>query len=84
MIRYLKKGADAAESAEADRKVRATVEGILDDVAKRGDAAVRELSETFDRWSPASFRLRSTRTSPPAWSTPSLPSSFPRATPLCI
>ena len=45
MIRYLKKGADAAESAEADRKVRATVEGILDDVAKRGDAAVRELSE---------------------------------------
>src|SRR5690606_25708956 len=57
MIRYLKKGADAAESAEADRKVRATVEGILDDVTKRGDAAVRELSEKFDRWSPASFRL---------------------------
>jgi sulfopropanediol 3-dehydrogenase len=57
MIRYLKKGADAAESAEADRKVRATVEAILDDVAKRGDAAVRELSEKFDRWSPQSFRL---------------------------
>jgi sulfopropanediol 3-dehydrogenase len=57
MIRYLKKGGDAAESAEADRKVRTTVEGILDDVAKRGDAAVRELSVKFDKWSPERFRL---------------------------
>ncbi len=57
MIRYLKKGGDAAESAEADRKVRATVEAILDDVTQRGDEAVRELSVKFDRWSPESFRL---------------------------
>ena len=57
MIRYLKKGGDAAESAEADRKVRATVEAILDDVTQRGDEAVRELSVRFDRWSPESFRL---------------------------
>ena len=57
MIRYLKKGGDAAESAEADRKVRATVEAILADVAARGDEAVRELSAKFDRWSPESFRL---------------------------
>jgi len=57
MIRYLKKGGDAAESAEADRKVRATVEAILDDVTRRGDEAVRELSVKFDRWSPESFRL---------------------------
>lgn len=57
MIRYLKKGGDAAESAEADRKVRATVEAILADVAARGDEAVRELSAKFDRWSPQSFRL---------------------------
>jgi sulfopropanediol 3-dehydrogenase len=33
------------------------VESILADVAARGDAAVRELSERFDRWSPRSFRL---------------------------
>jgi len=32
--------------------VRATVEGILADVKKRGDAAVREHSEKFDKWVP--------------------------------
>jgi sulfopropanediol 3-dehydrogenase len=37
--------------------VRATVTGILDNVKARGDDAVRELSQKFDRWSPASFRL---------------------------
>jgi sulfopropanediol 3-dehydrogenase len=57
MIRYLKSGADAAGTLEADRKVRATVEAILDDVAQRGDAAVRDLSEKFDRWTPERFRL---------------------------
>jgi len=57
MIRYLKSAQTAAETAEADRKVRQTVEGILDDVAARGDEAVRELSERFDKWSPPSFRL---------------------------
>ena len=57
MIRYLKKGGDDAEAAEADRKARQTVEGILDDVTRRGDAAVRELSIRFDKWSPPSFRL---------------------------
>jgi len=57
MIRYLKKGAEAAETAEYDRKVRQTVEGILADVEARGDAAVRELSAKFDKWTPESFRL---------------------------
>ena len=57
MIRYLKKGASEAETAEADRKIRQTVEGILEDVGRRGDAAVRELSAKFDNWSPENFRL---------------------------
>lgn len=57
MIRYLKKGAEAAETAEYDRKVRQTVEGLLADVEARGDTAVRELSEKFDKWSPKAFRL---------------------------
>jgi sulfopropanediol 3-dehydrogenase len=57
MIRYLKKGTTEAEAAEADRKVRQTVEGILEDVARRGDAAVHELSARFDKWAPKSFRL---------------------------
>ena len=57
MPRYLKRGMDANAIEEADAKVRATVEGILDRIKSRGDAAVRELSEKFDNWSPASFKL---------------------------
>jgi sulfopropanediol 3-dehydrogenase len=57
MIRTLKRGASEVEKTEADRKVRQTVEAILDDIAARGDAAVRELSAKFDNWEPASFRL---------------------------
>jgi sulfopropanediol 3-dehydrogenase len=57
MARYLKRGMDASAAKAADAKVRATVEQILADVEARGDAAVRELSEKFDRWSPKDFRL---------------------------
>jgi len=60
MIRILKRGATEAEKTEADRKVRRTVEAILDDIAARGDTAVRELSAKFDKWEPASFRLSAT------------------------
>ncbi len=58
MIRVLKHGATEAEKTEADRKVRQTVEAILEDIAARGDTAVRELSAKFDKWSPQAFRLR--------------------------
>ena len=57
MARYLKRGMDAGAIETADAKVRATVEGILDDVKARGDVAIRDLSQKFDNWSPASFRL---------------------------
>ena len=57
MARHLKRGRDAKDVAANDAKVRATVEGILTDVETRGDAALRDLSEKFDNWSPASFRL---------------------------
>ena len=57
MISYVKTGIAAETAADADRKVRQTVEAILTDVGERGDAAVRELSERFDDWSPKSFRL---------------------------
>src|SRR5580700_1816361 len=57
MIQILKRGASEAEKTAADRKVRQTVEAILDDIAARGDIAVRELSAKFDKWEPASFRL---------------------------
>jgi sulfopropanediol 3-dehydrogenase len=57
MPRYLKHGMEASAVEEADAKVRAAVEGMLADVKTRGDAAIRELSEKFDKWSPPSFRL---------------------------
>ncbi|MEI6837349.1 MAG: histidinol dehydrogenase [Alcaligenaceae bacterium] len=56
-VRYLKRGRNAAEVAEADAKVRATVEGILLDIEKRGDIAVKALSAKFDQWEPSEFRL---------------------------
>src|SRR5436309_3641039 len=57
MPRYLKRGMDANAIEVADARVRATVESILDQIKSRGDAAVRELSERFDKWSPENFKL---------------------------
>jgi sulfopropanediol 3-dehydrogenase len=57
MPRHIKTAALKGQQEEADAKVRDAVEAIIADVQKRGDAAVRELSERFDKWSPASFRL---------------------------
>ena len=53
----LKRGVTEAASRAADQAVRETVEAILRDVGERGDSAVREYSERFDRWSPEDFRL---------------------------
>jgi sulfopropanediol 3-dehydrogenase len=57
MIRYLKNGKNADDAASEDAQVRATVEALLADIGRRGDAAARDYSEKFDRWSPPSFRL---------------------------
>jgi sulfopropanediol 3-dehydrogenase len=48
---------DASAIKAADAKVRETVESILAQIEERGDDAVRALSEQFDKWSPASFKL---------------------------
>ncbi|MBN9004048.1 MAG: histidinol dehydrogenase [Rhizobiales bacterium] len=60
MAKYLKRGKDAAQRAEDDSKVRATVETILADIEKRGDGAVRELSVKFDQWDRKDYRLTDT------------------------
>jgi sulfopropanediol 3-dehydrogenase len=57
MSRHIKRAALAGQQEAADAKIRSIVESIIADVAKRGDAAVREMSERFDKWSPPSFRL---------------------------
>ena len=56
-VRYLKTSKPENERNEDDAKVRAIVEETLADIGARGDAAVRELAEKFDNYSPPSYRL---------------------------
>jgi sulfopropanediol 3-dehydrogenase len=57
MATYLKSGKSAEEKAAEDAKVRETVERALDDIARRGDEAVREMSVRFDKWDRDDYRL---------------------------
>jgi sulfopropanediol 3-dehydrogenase len=57
VAKSLKRSRDAVQRAEDDSKVRATVEGILDDIERRGDDAVHELSVKFDQWDRKDYRL---------------------------
>ena len=57
MVRHLKQGRNAEQATADANQVREIVTGILDDIAKRGEAALREISEKFDKWNPPSFRL---------------------------
>ena len=52
MATHLKRRIAKELTDEIDRKVRQTVEDILAEVKKRGDAAVSEYSEKFDKWAP--------------------------------
>lgn len=56
-IKYLKTGKPSDERSQDDAVVRGVVEAALAEIDARGDAAVRELAEKFDKVSPASFRL---------------------------
>ena len=56
-IEHLKRSKPEAEKAEEDAKVRTTVEATLADIQARGDAAIRDLSQKFDGYTPDSFRL---------------------------
>jgi len=57
MTRYLKTAPGAADNEARLNSVRETVTEVIAAVRARGDAAVREYSEKFDGWSPASFQL---------------------------
>lgn len=56
-ITYLKSGKPQTERSEDDAQVRDVVERSLADIEARGDAAVRNLAEKFDKFTPLSFRL---------------------------
>ncbi|MEV0593504.1 histidinol dehydrogenase [Nonomuraea cavernae] len=57
MSQHLKSAIGANQDAARLEAVRTTVTGVIDDVRRRGDAAVRAYSEKFDNWSPERFRL---------------------------
>ena len=57
MVRHLKTGRMPEQASTDAKKVRDIVTGIIEDIEARGDAALREISEKFDKWNPASFRL---------------------------
>jgi sulfopropanediol 3-dehydrogenase len=57
MVHYLKAVSASVDTTARDREVRDTVTAIIEDVAKRGDAAVHELSLRFDNFDRDDFRL---------------------------
>ncbi|HXY48902.1 MAG TPA: histidinol dehydrogenase [Terriglobales bacterium] len=57
MARYLKTGQTPEQTKAEAVKVREIVTGIIDDIERRGEAALREISEKFDKWNPSAFRL---------------------------
>ena len=57
MIRYLKEGKTQEELTLSNQQIKKIVEDILADIESRGDDAIRDYSEKFDKWTPKSFRL---------------------------
>ncbi len=56
-MKYIKRGQTVDAQAQANEKVQNIVLGILADIRERGDDAIRELSNKFDKWAPDDFRL---------------------------
>ncbi len=57
MARWIKRGLDETERRENDTNVRNTVEEIIRQIERDGDAAVRVLSRKFDNWDRDDYRL---------------------------
>jgi sulfopropanediol 3-dehydrogenase len=57
MIEYLKRSRSSSARADDDVKVRATVSELIKAVEERGDQAVRELSNQFDKWDREDYHL---------------------------
>lgn len=57
MIKYIKKRSDSNNANEDKSSIEETVRSILNDIRKRGDAALEHYSGYFDNWKPENFRL---------------------------
>nr|WP_280401425.1 histidinol dehydrogenase [Nocardia carnea] len=51
------KSARSVATPTGDPAVAETVSAVIADIRERGDAAVREYSEKFDKWTPETFKL---------------------------
>lgn len=56
-MRIIKAGKSKEDVSKKDLEVSKIVADAIKEIETRGDAAVREFSEKFDKWSPDSFRL---------------------------
>lgn len=56
-LRFLKSKASTTGVNSNSNNVHEIVSGVIATIRSRRDHAVREYSEKFDRWSPASFKL---------------------------
>jgi sulfopropanediol 3-dehydrogenase len=56
-VTYLKTGKPATDRAEEDAQVAGAVAATLKDIETRGDVAVRELANKFDRYDRETYRL---------------------------
>jgi histidinol dehydrogenase len=58
MVRFLRQPAATNGNGSGNTgQVRKIVEDVIADIRARGDVAVREYSEKFDKWSPRHFKL---------------------------
>ena len=57
MIKHIKKRSDSNNASEDKSSIEETVRSILNDIRKRGDAALEHYSGYFDNWKPENFRL---------------------------
>jgi histidinol dehydrogenase len=57
MAHYLKEKAASIASNTSQGSVSGVVKGVIETIRSQGDAAVRQYSEKFDKWSPPSFKL---------------------------
>jgi len=57
MARHLKTGRTPEQTTADAKKVRDTVTGIIEDIERRGETALREISSKFDKWDPPTFRM---------------------------
>jgi len=57
MARHLKTGRTPEQKSADAKKVHEIVTGIIEDIENRGETALREISEKFDKWNPPAFRF---------------------------